>query len=120
MLFVQKRIKIMKILKKDTYTLISSDEKSFSEFYNSFLIEEEKRSKEHIIIQISDNINASIKDFSLFLRIAAQKKENGTSFVLVNSSINIDDFPEDFNITPTVQEAIDVIEMEAMERELGF
>jgi len=110
----------MKIDKKDTYTFISSDEKSFSEFYNSFLIEERKRSKEHIIVQISDNINTSIKDFLLFLSLAVKKKENGTSFVLVNSNINIDDFPENFNITPTIQEAIDIIEMEAMERELGF
>ncbi|OAD45008.1 hypothetical protein [Polaribacter atrinae] len=110
----------MKIDKKEAYTLILSEENSFSEFYNSFLKEEEKRSKEHIIIQISDNIDATVKDLSLFLRVATQKKENGTSFVLVNSNINIDDFPDNFNITPTLQEAIDVIEMEAMERELGF
>ena len=110
----------MKIDKKDTYTYITTEENSFSEFYNAFLIEEQKLQKENIILEISNNINASIKDFLLFLRIAEQKKENGTSFVIINSDINIDDFPEDFNITPTLQEAVDVLEMEAMERELGF
>ena len=54
------------------------------------------------------------------MKIATQKKENGTSFVIVNSAIDIDDFPESFNVTPTLQEAEDVIEMEAIERELGF
>ena len=59
-------------------------------------------------------------DFLLFLKIAEQKKENGTSFVVLNSSVNADDFDENLNIVPTLQEAYDYIEMEAMERELGF
>ena len=52
--------------------------------------------------------------------IADQKKENGTSFVVVNSEIDVDDFPDNFNIVPTLREAEDVLEMEAIERELGF
>ena len=32
----------------------------------------------------------------------------------------MDDYPEDFNIVPTLIEAEDIIEMENMERELGF
>ncbi|PQJ73743.1 hypothetical protein [Polaribacter butkevichii] len=110
----------MQIDQKETYTIISCEENTFSEFYDSFLIEEEKRQKENIIVQISNDCKASIKEFLLFLRIAEQKKENGTSFVIVNSNVNIDDFPDSLNITPTLQEAIDVLEMEAMERELGF
>ncbi|WP_405605489.1 hypothetical protein [Polaribacter sp. Asnod1-A03] len=110
----------MQIEKKDTYTLITSDENSFSEFYNSFLIEEKNRTKEHLIVQISNNINISIENFLLFLEIAQEKKGNGASFVVINSNINIDDLPENLNITPTLQEAIDVIDMENMERELGF
>ena len=39
---------------------------------------------------------------------------------MVNANIDIDDFPDYFNIVPTLQEAEDVIEMEAIERELGF
>ena len=110
----------MQIEKKDTYTLFTSDENLFSEFYNYFLIEEKKHQKQSIIVQISNNCSPSIKDFLLFLGIAKQKKENGTSFVIVKSDIDIDNFPETFNITPTLQEAEDVLEMEAMERELGF
>jgi len=110
----------MQIDKKDTYTGIITDENSFSEFYNSFLIEEKKLQKDNIILQISDKINTTNKDFLLFLDIAEQKKENGTSFVVVKSKIDVDDFPDNFNIVPTLQEAEDVIEMEAIERDLGF
>ena len=35
-------------------------------------------------------------------------------------SIEIDDFPEELNIVPTLIEAEDIIDMENMERELGF
>ena len=110
----------MQIDKNDKFTLISIDENSFSEFYNSFLIEEKNHQKENIIIQVSNNINISSKEFLLFLDISEQKKENGTSFVVISSEVNIDDFPENFNIVPTLQEAEDVIDMENMERELGF
>ena len=64
----------MQIEKKDIYTFITSDENSFSEFYNSFIIEEKKLQKENLIVQISNNSNASTKEFLLFLSIAEQKK----------------------------------------------
>ena len=76
--------------------------------------------KENLIVQISNEINITKEDFLLFLSIAKQKKENSTSLVIVYKDINIDDFPEDFNIVPTLVEAEDILEMEAIERELGF
>lgn len=110
----------MQIEKKETFTLITSDKNSFTEFYNSFLTEEKNLQKENIVVQNSNNINISTKEFLLFLDIAEQKKQNGTSFVIVSSDIDMDDFPENFNIVPTLQEAEDVIEMENIERDLGF
>ena len=110
----------MQIEKKETFTLITSDKNSFTDFYNSFLAEEKNLQKDNIVIQNSNNINVSTKEFLLFLDIAEQKKQNGTSFVIVSSDIDMDDFPDNFNIVPTLQEAEDVIDMENMERELGF
>jgi hypothetical protein len=110
----------MLIEKKENYTLISSDENSFSNFFKSFLEKEKTLEKDHLILQFSNNINTSKEEFLLFLSVAVSKKENGTSFVIINSNISIDNFPENFNIVPTLQEAEDVIDMEAIERELGF
>ncbi len=110
----------MKIEKKTTYSYILSDEKSFKTFFNNFKDALEVLQKEHIVVHFSDDININQKDFSLFLDISAHKKENGTSFVIIYKNINIDDIPETINIVPTLTEAIDVLEMEAMERELGF
>jgi hypothetical protein len=108
----------MIIEKKENYTLISSDEHSFSDFYSSLLKLEKDYKDEHLVLQISNNINITDEEFSLFL--VNIKKEPGKSFIIVYNSVNIDDLPQNFNIVPTLLEAEDILEMEAIERELGF
>ena len=110
----------MQIKEATNYTLISSDEYSFKEFQKSVFKKINDFDKNHLIIQISEELSIDKKDFLLFLKIAEQKKENGTSFVVLNSSVNADDFAENLNIVPTLQEAEDILEMETIERELGF
>jgi hypothetical protein len=112
--------KIMQIEKNKNYTLISSDENLFDEFYKLFTSIEKELTDEHLILQLSNNISTTKEDYLLFLKVVAQKKEKGISFAIVNTKADIDSFPEHFNIVPTLQEAIDILEMEAMERELGF
>ncbi|HAT63224.1 MAG TPA: ribonuclease Z, partial [Flavobacteriaceae bacterium] len=41
-------------------------------------------------------------------------------FVIVNNAINPDDIPDEMIVVPTLQEAADIIEMEEIERDLGF
>ncbi|MDA9339847.1 hypothetical protein N9Q78_00445 [Polaribacter sp.] len=110
----------MQIKEATNYTLISSDEDSFKEFQKSVFKRINDFDKNHLILQISEELNIDKKDFLLFLNIAEQKKENGTSFIVLNSSVNPDYFPENLNIAPTLQEAEDILEMEIIERELGF
>lgn len=110
----------MKVEKKADYTHITVDEKSFSEFYSAYKKMEKQLSAEHIIIEFSDNLNSTNEEISLFLKVWKLHQKQKTSFVIVSSSADVDDFPEDFNIVPTLGEAEDVIEMEAIERDLGF
>ena len=106
--------------KKENYTLITADENSFNEFFSNFSNEIKSLVKEHVFVQLSENLNTTQQDISLFLNIAEDFKKNGTTFVLIFSEADIDDFPEEFNITPTLIEAEDILEMENIERELGF
>jgi len=39
---------------------------------------------------------------------------------MVSNKVNLDDVPEALVVVPTIQEAHDMIEMEDMERDLGF
>jgi hypothetical protein len=110
----------MIVYKKEKYTLISSDEKSLKEFQNSFFKKLQDFKTEHIVLQISEEINIENKDFSLFLSVAEQKQQQRTSFAIINAVVNADQFSETLNIVPTLQEAEDILEMEAIERSLGF
>lgn len=110
----------MQIDKKDKYILITTKDDTFKSFYKSILKCVNQFTKEHLILEVSNFINLNKEDFLLLLEIALQKKENGTSFVVVNKSVNIDELPEELNVVPTLLEAEDILEMEAIERELGF
>jgi hypothetical protein len=110
----------MKIDQNSKYTLLHADEENIKVFLEKLNNELHNLKKENIIVTFSDNFKRKKEDFLLFLDIAAHKKELGTSFVLVNKEINADDYPEDFNIVPTLTEAEDILDMETMERELGF
>ncbi|CAL2103309.1 conserved protein of unknown function [Tenacibaculum sp. 190130A14a] len=110
----------MKIDTTESYTLVTVEENSFNEFYQYFEKQYVNFQENHLIIDFSSQKNVVEKNISLFLSYASMHKKNGMSFVLICTNIDIDAFPEEFNIVPTLQEAEDVIEMENIQRDLGF
>lgn len=110
----------MKINKKDAYTLVSIENETIEELAKNLTNNYLDLNKEHLIIDISEKINTNIKEILLFLNINNQHQELGTSFVLIANSENIDEIPEELNMVPTLIEAQDILEMEAIERDLGF
>lgn len=110
----------MNIEKKEDYTLLTTESTVLSETLKNLSVELQKHAVENIILHISDNLNIKASDFSVFLNIASDKKASETSFVVIVTSLNIDELPEEINVVPTLQEAEDILEMENIERELGF
>jgi hypothetical protein len=110
----------MKISKKETYTIVSIEEETIKEFVKILENSKLDLNNEHLIIDISEKINTNIKEILLFLSLNNQHQQLGTSFVLIANSENIDEIPEDLNVVPTLIEAQDILEMEAIERDLGF
>ncbi len=110
----------MKTVHKEGYILINSEKSSFSEFYTYFTNQHREFTKNNVIINISSNLVANEKEISLFLKCADMHQESGTTFVVVYQNVDVDKFPETFNIVPTLQEAEDVLEMENIQRDLGF
>jgi len=108
----------MQIDRKEAYTILVPTEKSTKDFYNALAKEITSLKDEHILINFSENFNTSIKEITLFLDIATKKRENGTSFVLIITGIDIDDVPDEINVVPTMIEALDTLEMDAIERDL--
>jgi len=55
-----------------------------------------------------------------FLELSNTHKASKHSFVIVSDKIDLDVVPDELVVVPTTQEAYDIIEMEDMERDLGF
>ncbi len=110
----------MIITEKNNYISVNIDEKMFSDFIAEFENNFTKIDNHNIIIEINNKFNLNKEEILLFLPYAEQQQQNGMTFVIVISDIEIDEFPENFNIVPTLQEAEDVLEMEEIQRDLGF
>ena len=110
----------MNITKTKKYTQIKPTDNLTVNFFKTFENQSANFSKEHLIIDFSEKINIKIEELLLFLKVSEQHREIGTSFVIVCEGVEIDEIPDEMNVVPTLIEAIDILEMDAIERDLGF
>ena len=79
-------------------------------------INKTKYGNNNIIIDLK---NVIIKDFLLFFKyLEINQKKKNKSLVFLTS--NIDNNGEDLNLIPTLQEALDFIDLEEIERDLNL
>lgn len=110
----------MIITRNENYTLIKPHQNSVKIFLNELKKAESKINNEHLIIDFSEYFNTKIEEFLLFLALSKDYKKKGTSFVIVSKSVETDELPDAIVIVPTINEALDILEMDAIERDLGF
>lgn len=110
----------MKIEQKSDYILFDSEESVFTDFNTFFANNHENFANHNIFVYLSSKVSVDERDISVFLQYADSHKESGTTFVIICQNIDVDNFPESFNIAPTLQEAEDILEMENIQRDLGF
>ncbi|MDO9261508.1 MAG: ribonuclease Z, partial [Flavobacteriaceae bacterium] len=75
---------------------------------------------EHLIIDFSKNFNIDLKDLFVFLNVSEKHRNKNLSFILIVNGIDFDELPDELIVAPTLTEAKDILEMEAIERDLGF
>jgi len=111
----------MKINKHETFVLLEDEQieiKTFISEIENILASEFQEN--NIVVDLLLNKSVTINDLESFLNLSNNHKETNHSFVIINDTIDPDDIPEELIVVPTLQEAEDMIEMEAIERELGF
>ena len=74
----------------------------------------------NIILDISNFQKLKPKDLNGFVSFVKIQNANKKSFVIVISDFDFTKTSDKINIVPTIQEAFDVIEIEEIERDLGF
>lgn len=74
----------------------------------------------NIVVNLLDFNSLELPELLLFLKASNKHRASKQSFVIVNQAINPDDVPSEMIVVPTLREAEDIIEMEEIERDLGF
>lgn len=110
----------MLISKKGNTTIITQEKATVVALVQQVENNYETYKNDNLIVNLFSLKNISSDDVAEFLRVAKKHRIEKHSFVIVNNHLPIDMIPEDLNIVPTLLEAHDLIEMEEIERDLGF
>lgn len=109
------------IIDRDNNICIVTQEKlSIVELVKNIETKYSEFSSNHIIVNLTSLKSVSLNDVIEFLRISNTHRGDNKSFVLVSDKADLDNMPDEIVVVPTLQEAHDIIEMEDMERDLGF
>ena len=117
----------MKIKETPDYVILSPDfEKvgkgpdSIDDFFSELKENFSNFKNSNLILDFSHVVNTDERKILLFSPMCGRQKDQNKSFVIVSEGINLDDIPEEMVVVPTLQEAKDIIEIENIERDLGF
>lgn len=110
----------MKVEQKGHTVSIKDTQGDLVSFLMKVTHEHKTFEKHNMIIDISSHKNLSKKDINSFLPLSKNHKGNRKSFVIVAQDIDFNTVSEKLTVVPTVLEAHDIIEMEEIERDLGF
>ncbi|MCB0456868.1 MAG: ribonuclease Z [Flavobacteriaceae bacterium] len=111
----------MKINEHDTFVVLADDRGAFSEFVPFISAEVLKNYKgRNVVIDLLKYTHITLDELLQLIPLSTKHRAAKNSLVIVNNSINPDDIPDEMIVVPTLQEAADIIEMEEIERDLGF
>lgn len=106
--------------KKENISILTQERATIPQLVEKIDQSYKKIKNDNIIVNLATLEKVSNDDIIEFLQISNNHREAKHSFVIVNNSIDLEDNPEELVVVPTLQEAFDIIEMEEMERDLGF
>lgn len=106
--------------KDGNISIITQEKVSIVELVKKLDVIYARFKNDNIIINLTSLKKLATQDVVEFLKISNQHRKSKHSFVIVTNKIQLEDIPDELVIVPTMQEAYDIIEMEEIERDLGF
>jgi len=110
----------MKVETKGHTTTIRDTQGDLMGFLMKLTHEFKTFEKHNVIVDVSKYDDLTIKDIKSFSTLCTNHKKAKKSFVIVANAIDFNDVPAKMTVVPTLLEAHDIIEMEEIERDLGF
>lgn len=110
----------MKTTRKEKYVILEDEKQDLSGFANYLTRSHESFKGENVVVDISEHKGLDLKDLLMFLEVSNLHRAQKHSFVIVNEALEVEKVPEEIIVVPTMREAEDIINMEDLERELGY
>ena len=101
-------------------TIITQEKASVKTLVNNIEQAYKKYKNYHLIVNLSSLDQLGLQDVIEFLRLSNNHRKDKKSFVIVSDKVDLSQMPDELAVVPTIQEAYDIIEMEDIERDLGF
>lgn len=103
------------------HTLIATDlQGQAGDFLTKLTQQHSDFEKYNLIVDITSDSSVSEKLLKKFHPLSKAHRKGKKSFVIVAADVHYVDLPDSLVVVPTLQEAHDMIEMEEIERDLGF
>lgn len=110
----------MKVEQKGHTVCVKDTQGDLGSFLMKVTHEYKTFQKHNIIIDIRLYKNLLAKEIDSFLPLSKSHKKSKKSFVIVTSDFDFNAVTDKLAVVRSLQEAHDIIEMEEIERDLGF
>ena len=110
----------MKVEEKGNIIIIKDHVEAVEIFISKIINAYHEFENHHLIIDFSKKLDLQAQDLKLCKDLVKKHTKAKKSIVIVAPSVDFNAAPSKMNVVPTVQEAHDIIEMEEIERDLGF
>lgn len=108
----------MKVKEKNGIVVFKKSSEDFTDFVEKIIDQPNEFKDKNIVIDLEE-ISLRPSEIIPFEKLSVIQKKQKKSFVIV-ADIDFDEVSEEIIIVPTLQEGFDIIEMEEIERDLGF
>ena len=110
----------MKVEVKKNSTVIKDTQGESVAFLEKLTKQHESYKNQNLILDLTPNKTTTIAFIKAFSELSKTHKKGKKSFVIVAENIDFNAVPKSLLVVPSVLEAHDIIEMEEIERDLGF
>ncbi len=110
----------MKVDQKGHTISIRDTQGDFTSFLMKITHQYKTFEKHNLIIDLLMHKDLNTNDIKLFMPLSKLHKKAKKSFVIVISEFDYNAVPAKLTVVPSLLEAHDIIEMEEIERDLGF
>jgi len=110
----------MEVVAKGHTTVLKDTQADYQLFLEKVTAQYEKYKNQNLILDVTQDNSTTIQSIKTFSELSKLHCKGKKSFVIVANTIDFNAVPKSLVVVPSVVEAHDIIEMDEIERDLGF